>query len=128
MSDHGEEFREHGGSYHLTTLFDEQVRVPGWLVAGPRALDDAQRAALAAWADRRTFTRDVHATMLDLLGVLGTRSHFPFAGRLFGRSLLRTPDVYKRQANDRQAHPAFAPPRRCTNTPAVIATRPRRSA
>jgi membrane-anchored protein YejM (alkaline phosphatase superfamily) len=91
LSDHGEEFREHGGSYHLTTLFDEQVRVPGWLVAGPRALDDAQRAALAAWADRRTFTRDVHATMLDLLGVLGTRSHFPFAGRLFGRSLLRTP-------------------------------------
>ena len=39
VSDHGEEFREHGGMYHLTTLFDEQVRIPGWLVAGPRALD-----------------------------------------------------------------------------------------
>ncbi len=27
-ADHGEEFGEHGGSYHGTTLFDEQARVP----------------------------------------------------------------------------------------------------
>jgi arylsulfatase A-like enzyme len=27
-ADHGEEFREHGGVYHGSTLFDEQVRVP----------------------------------------------------------------------------------------------------
>jgi arylsulfatase A-like enzyme len=27
-ADHGEEFGEHGGSHHGTTLFDEQVRVP----------------------------------------------------------------------------------------------------
>ena len=32
LSDHGEEFREHGGLYHLTTVFDEQVRVPGWIL------------------------------------------------------------------------------------------------
>ena len=25
---------EHGGLYHLTPVFDEQVRVPGWLLAG----------------------------------------------------------------------------------------------
>jgi len=91
LSDHGEEFREHGGNYHLTTLFEEQVRVPGWLVAGPRALEGPRRDALAAWRDRRTFTRDVHATMLDLLGVLDARGTFPFADRLLGRSLLRPP-------------------------------------
>ncbi len=91
LSDHGEEFREHGGLYHLTTLFDEQVRIPGWIVAGPRALDDAQRAALAAWHGRRTFSRDVNATVLDLLGVLDQRAGFPFADRLAGRSLLRAP-------------------------------------
>ncbi|MGB8222744.1 MAG: sulfatase-like hydrolase/transferase [Polyangiales bacterium] len=28
MSDHGEEFNEHGGFWHGTTLYDEQVRVP----------------------------------------------------------------------------------------------------
>jgi glucan phosphoethanolaminetransferase (alkaline phosphatase superfamily) len=92
VSDHGEEFREHGGMYHLTTLFDEQVRIPGWLVAGPRVLDPAQRDALEAWASRRTFTRDVNATILDLLGVLDARPGFPFADRLLGRSLLRPPD------------------------------------
>jgi len=27
-ADHGEEFDEHGGRYHGTTLYDEQVRVP----------------------------------------------------------------------------------------------------
>jgi membrane-anchored protein YejM (alkaline phosphatase superfamily) len=91
VSDHGEEFREHGGMYHLTSLFDDQVRIPGWLVAGPRALEPAQRDALAAWADRRTFTRDVHTTILDLLGVLDRRPDFPYAGRLAGRSLLRAP-------------------------------------
>jgi hypothetical protein len=91
VSDHGEEFREHGGNYHLTTLFEEQVRVPGWLIAGPRVLDLPQRSALAAWSERRTFTRDVHATILDLLGVLNERSRFPFGDRLLGRSLLRAP-------------------------------------
>jgi Sulfatase len=91
VSDHGEEFREHGGMYHLTTLFDEQVRIPGWLVAGPHVLDASQRDALAAWVNRRTFTRDVNATILDLLGVLDARPGFPFADRLLGRSLLRPP-------------------------------------
>jgi hypothetical protein len=91
VSDHGEEFREHGGMYHLTSLFDEQVRIPGWVVAGPHALDASQREALAAWADRRTFTRDVNATLLDLIGVLGARGGFPYADRLLGRSLVRPP-------------------------------------
>jgi len=33
-SDHGEEFREHGGVYHGSTLYEEQVRVP-LLIAAP---------------------------------------------------------------------------------------------
>lgn len=91
LSDHGEEFREHGGNYHLTTLFEEQVRVPGWIIAGPKALDAPERESLAAWADRRTFTRDVYATVLDLFGVFDVRARFPFADRILGRSLLRLP-------------------------------------
>jgi hypothetical protein len=89
VSDHGEEFREHGGMYHLTSLFEEQVRIPGWLLAGPRALSAEQRQALAGWADRRTFNRDVNATVLDVLGALDARPGFPYADRLLGRSLLR---------------------------------------
>lgn len=92
VSDHGEEFREHGGNYHLTSLYDEQVRIPGFVVAGADALSPSEREALAAWAPRRTFTRDVHATLLDLLSVFEARPRFPFASRLLGRSLLRPPD------------------------------------
>ena len=33
-ADHGEEFDEHGGRYHGTTLFEEQVRVP-LIIVGP---------------------------------------------------------------------------------------------
>ena len=89
VSDHGEEFREHGGNYHLTTLFDEQVRIPGWVLAGDHALEPSERQGLASWADRRTFTRDVHATLLDLLSALDARPRLPFGDRLLGRSLLR---------------------------------------
>jgi arylsulfatase A-like enzyme/uncharacterized membrane protein YbhN (UPF0104 family) len=38
-ADHGEEFREHGGWWHGTTLYEEQVRVPlivKWPKVGPR--------------------------------------------------------------------------------------------
>jgi arylsulfatase A-like enzyme len=91
VSDHGEEFREHGANYHLSNLFEEQVRIPGFLVAGDHALEPAERQALAAWAPRRTYTRDVHATLLDLLSVLDARATFPFADKLLGRSLLRPP-------------------------------------
>jgi len=91
VSDHGEEFREHGGMYHLSSLFDEQVRTPGWLLSGPAALSVEQQRALANWHTRRTYTRDVNATILDLLGALDQRPRFPFAPRLLGRSLLRFP-------------------------------------
>jgi arylsulfatase A-like enzyme len=89
LSDHGEQFREHGGLYHLSSLFEEQVRVPGFLLAGEHALSPGQRDALATWATRRTYSQDVHATLLDLLGVLDARPSMPFADRLTGRSLLR---------------------------------------
>jgi arylsulfatase A-like enzyme len=89
VSDHGEEFREHGGLYHLTNLFDEQVRVPGWLLAGPHALTDAQRTALSALATRRTFSQDIHATLVDLLGAFEHAGELPSADQVFGRSLLR---------------------------------------
>jgi glucan phosphoethanolaminetransferase (alkaline phosphatase superfamily) len=88
LSDHGEEFREHGGLYHLTTVFDEEVRVPGWILAGPSALDAGQRASVRAYRGRRTYTEDVHATVMDLLGVLDQKG-LPFEQQTAGRSLLR---------------------------------------
>jgi arylsulfatase A-like enzyme len=89
LSDHGEQFREHGGLYHLSSLFDEQLRIPGFLVAGPDALAQPQLDALATWSGARTYTRDVTATVLDLFGVLDVRSTLPFSDLTQGRSLLR---------------------------------------
>jgi arylsulfatase A-like enzyme len=91
VSDHGEEFREHGANYHLSSIYDEQVRIPGWLVGGARALSAEERAALGEWSGRRTFTRDMHATLLDLLSVFDARPTFPYASLLLGRTLLRPP-------------------------------------
>jgi hypothetical protein len=91
LSDHGEQFREHGGLYHLSSLYEEQVRIPGFFLAGNDAVTPAQRAALGAWLPRRTYSQDVHATLMDLLGVYDQRAGFAYADRLVGRSLLRPP-------------------------------------
>jgi hypothetical protein len=89
LSDHGEAFREHGRLYHLNDLYDEEVRIPGFLVSGDAALDEEQRASLLRYGKTRTYSQDVHVTVLDLLGVLDQRGALPFAELITGRSLLR---------------------------------------
>jgi Sulfatase len=91
LSDHGEAFREHGRLYHINNLFDEEVRVPGWLASGAHALTQDQKTALRLFSGRRTDTQDVNATLLDLMGALDARKDFPFAKLLTGRSLVRPP-------------------------------------
>ncbi len=93
LSDHGEAFREHGRLYHINNLFDEEVRIPGWLRAGPRALDDARKRSLRAYAGHRTYSQDIHETIVNLLGAYDARGAFPFASLTTGRSLLREPVV-----------------------------------
>ncbi|HTB76870.1 MAG TPA: sulfatase-like hydrolase/transferase [Polyangiaceae bacterium] len=90
VSDHGEQFREHGGLYHNHSLYDEELRVPGWIVGGSSAIDPAQHLALRSHLGRRTYMQDVHETVVDLLGVEDSRSTLPFASLVTGRSLLRS--------------------------------------
>lgn len=59
--DHGEEFGEHGGAFHGTTLFEEQVRVPVWLSGVPDAPPAPDSTPLALY--------DLMPTLLDLVGV-----------------------------------------------------------
>ena len=89
LSDHGEQFREHGGLYHIHSLYDEELRVPGWIAAGPRGLGEGARAAIRSYAARRTYSQDVQATVVDLLGALDARPSMPFAELTTGRSLVR---------------------------------------
>jgi hypothetical protein len=89
LSDHGEEFREHGGLYHNHSLYEEDLRIPGWLVAGDHAMGAPERAALATYAGFRTYTQDVHETVVDLFGLEESRGALPLAPLVTGRSLLR---------------------------------------
>ncbi len=59
-SDHGEEFGEHGGAYHGTTLYDEQVRVP-LVITSP----DLEPRAVEAPVD----LADIAPTLLAAAGV-----------------------------------------------------------
>jgi arylsulfatase A-like enzyme len=71
-ADHGEEFGEHGGRYHGTTVYEEQVRVP-LVVAGA----GVRRAARVATVVQSI---DLLPTALSALGI-------PRPARLRGRDL-----------------------------------------
>jgi hypothetical protein len=71
-ADHGEEFGEHGGRYHGTTVYEEQVRVP-LVVVGPGVHPGAKIASVVQ-------TVDLLPTALSALGL-------PRPARLRGRDL-----------------------------------------
>ncbi len=71
-ADHGEEFGEHGGRYHGTTVYEEQVRVP-LVIVGPGVAANARVSAPVQ-------TIDLLPTTLSALGI-------PRPARLRGRDL-----------------------------------------
>jgi arylsulfatase A-like enzyme len=73
-ADHGEEFGEHGGRYHGTTVYEEQVRVP-LVVVGPGVRKGARVQSVAQ-------TIDLLPTVLSALGI-------PRPARVRGRDLGR---------------------------------------
>ena len=89
VSDHGEQLREHGALFHLNSLFDEEIRIPGFVFAGKTALSRDQRKALGTFHDRRTYGEDINASVLDLLGAFDARGTFPNGALLTGRSIFR---------------------------------------
>ena len=76
-SDHGEEFMEHGGFWHGTTLYDEQVRVP-LFVKLPQ--NEQAGTVVSHWVQ----LADLAPTVLQLVGVplpAGVQGHSLFEGR-----------------------------------------------
>jgi hypothetical protein len=71
-ADHGEEFGEHGGRYHGTTVYEEQVRVP-LVVVGPGVRKGVRVPTVVQ-------TIDLLPTALSALGI-------PRPARLRGRDL-----------------------------------------
>ncbi|MGD0679605.1 MAG: sulfatase-like hydrolase/transferase [Polyangiaceae bacterium] len=60
-ADHGEEFGEHGGRYHGTTVYEEQVRVP-LVISGPGVRSKARQDTVIG-------TIDLLPTVLSALGI-----------------------------------------------------------
>lgn len=79
VSDHGEQFRERGGLYHLHSLYEEEIRIPGFIVGGANVLGEERVRALRTFAGRRTYLADVNATIVDLLGLGAVHDTLPYA-------------------------------------------------
>jgi arylsulfatase A-like enzyme len=81
-ADHGEEFGDHGGSYHGTTLYDEQVRVP--------LLWSAPWAAVGYVDDGAIGTQEVASMLAMAAGLtIDDSSATSNAGRLLERMTAR---------------------------------------
>jgi len=80
-ADHGEEFHEHGGWWHGTTLYDEQIRVP-LIVKPPKGAPGAP-AGLRGRIDGIARSLDIAPTILAMCGVTAPKA-------MQGISLVRT--------------------------------------
>ncbi|HSC86514.1 MAG TPA: sulfatase-like hydrolase/transferase [Polyangiaceae bacterium] len=87
-SDHGEAFREHFQMGHTFSLFDEEVKVPGFVDAPPDTLSEEQMANLRSRSDAFVFHPDLTATVIDLLGVWRDPALARFRAKMLGTSLL----------------------------------------
>ncbi len=69
-ADHGEAVGEHGqGCDHGCSLFEEDIRVPGWLDAPDGTLTPSEIESLGSARYAYTFHLDLAPTVLDLLGL-----------------------------------------------------------
>ena len=68
LSDHGEEFLEHGGLLHGVTLYQEQIHVPLIIAGGPESI-----VPRGLRVPSRVAAFDIMPTLLDLLNIEPTR-------------------------------------------------------
>lgn len=87
-SDHGEAFREHHQMGHTFSVYDEEVRVPGYVDAPAGTLEPEERASLEARVDVPTFHTDVVPTVLDLMHLTDRPELAAFQRRFVGSSWL----------------------------------------
>jgi glucan phosphoethanolaminetransferase (alkaline phosphatase superfamily) len=88
-SDHGEAFREHDQLGHTGSIYDEEIHVPGWVLAPEGALAADERAAIEARRAAPTFHTDLAPTVLDLLGLLDEPEVAAYREAMPGQSWLR---------------------------------------
>lgn len=88
-SDHGESFREHWQLGHTSSLYEEEIHVPGWVDAPPGTLSPEEEANLVAAKNEYVYHLDLGPTFLDLLGIWDDPLLLPFRARMMGHPLTR---------------------------------------
>ncbi len=99
-ADHGEEFGEHGGSFHASALYDETVHVPLFMRLPKRAPSTPHTV------ETTVGLLDLAPTLLDALGIA---SEVPFMGRslvpaLRSEALLDRPQLMECERFAAQKH------------------------
>jgi len=88
-SDHGEAFREHYQMGHTFSIFDEEIKVPGWVDAPTGTLSPEEARSLKTKSDTFAFHVDMLPTLLDLMGVWDAPAITRYRSRMPGTSWLR---------------------------------------
>lgn len=88
-SDHGEAFREHWQLGHTSSIYDEEIHVPGWVNAPPGTLSPEEEANIRGAKDQLIWHLDLAPTFLDLLGVWDDPGLAPFRARMMGHPITR---------------------------------------
>jgi arylsulfatase A-like enzyme len=88
-SDHGESFREHWQLGHTSSLYEEEIHVPGWVDAPPGTLAPSEEASVRAAREELVWHLDFAATLYDLLGIWDAPAFAPFRARMMGHPITR---------------------------------------
>jgi arylsulfatase A-like enzyme len=88
-SDHGESFREHWQLGHTSSLYDEEIKVPGWLDAPAGTLSEDEERAVRAAESELVWHYDIPPTILDLMGVWDAPEMAPFRAKMIGHPITR---------------------------------------
>jgi glucan phosphoethanolaminetransferase (alkaline phosphatase superfamily) len=88
-SDHGESFREHWQLGHTSALYDEEIKVPGWIDAPAGTLAPEEEASIRKAKDELVWHLDLAPTFLDLLGIWDDPALAPYRARMLGHPLTR---------------------------------------
>jgi glucan phosphoethanolaminetransferase (alkaline phosphatase superfamily) len=88
-SDHGESFREHWQLGHTSSVYDEEIRVPGFIDAPKGTLAPEEESSIKAAKSELVWHVDLAATFYDLLGVWDDAAFAPFRARMPGHPLTR---------------------------------------
>jgi hypothetical protein len=86
---HGETFREHWQLGHTSSLYDEEIHVPGWIDAPPGTLAPEEEASIKSAKREYVWHLDLATTLFDLMGIWDDPAFAPFRARMMGHPVTR---------------------------------------